>query len=167
MAFVPILLNNSYILAHGWVALCITHGSSSKGSCMSGCVKCKTFPIPSLYSFTFSDSWFVTVFSCFIYVLLDSRNSSKTVGCVQDLTFILVTLLPVVSMNNEIKDQTDFSVGLKVLLSVSFVGFVWYISVITSVALHFYCKVSSSFLSNPHLLISWMWWCMFLLSKGL
>ncbi|XP_073221884.1 protein SHOOT GRAVITROPISM 6-like isoform X3 [Cicer arietinum] len=31
----------------------------------------------------------------------------------EDLTLILVTLLPVVSMNNESKDQTDFSVGLK------------------------------------------------------
>jgi hypothetical protein len=41
---------------------------------------------------------------------------------VQDLTLTLATLLPVVSMNSENKDQTDFSVGLKVLVSVSFVG---------------------------------------------
>jgi hypothetical protein len=38
------------------------------------------------------------------------------------LTLTLATLLPVVSMNSENKDQTDFSVGLKVSVSVSFVG---------------------------------------------
>ncbi|KAK7302417.1 hypothetical protein RJT34_13307 [Clitoria ternatea] len=36
-----------------------------------------------------------------------------------DLTVILSTLLPVVSFNNDSKDQSDFSVGLKVILSVS------------------------------------------------
>lgn len=53
----------------------------------------------------------------------------------QDLTLTLATLLPVVSMNSESKDQTDFSVGLKVLAQVSFVGIIWDFCIITFVAL--------------------------------
>lgn len=53
----------------------------------------------------------------------------------QDLTLTLGTLLPVISMNSESKDQTDFSVGLKVLVSVSIVGIVLDFCIVTSVAL--------------------------------
>jgi len=70
---------------------------------------------------------------------------------VQDLTLTLGTLLPVVSMNSESKDQTDFSVGLKVLVSVSIVGIILDFCIVTSVALfitklqfHFYVPVLTS-----------------------
>ncbi|XLU60797.1 hypothetical protein S245_020006, partial [Arachis hypogaea] len=46
-----------------------------------------------------------------------ARYYKKTNKLPPDSTLIVSTLLPVVSINNDSKDQLDFSIGLKVILS--------------------------------------------------